>query len=207
VTGAAAALSLVCVTTTASADPFVITTGRLGFHQANFTEVDISGPHFAIRFVDSPETFGLPGLLIEHADPLAPSLPVSGHVLLPLSGPLILNDALLSLRTLDLTFEGNSAATVLNNCSFGPCISSATGPFRLSGELTALFDDGTVFRHALTGRGIATVGFELPDEFDPARAFAIYTFASTTATPEPSTLLLLALGALGSRWRTPRSRS
>ena len=85
-----AVFGIVLLPALASAEPFAITGGHLGFRwNASVDFVGLSGPDFAIPIADSnPEDFGLPGLDIEQADPLAKSFPVSGHMLLSASGPL-----------------------------------------------------------------------------------------------------------------------
>jgi hypothetical protein len=206
---AAATLCFLVVAVSAGADPLVITSGILGFRSQSSIQVDVSGPGFALGFADTnPEDFGLPGLLIEHADPLSATLPVSGHILINLSAQLTLRDRPLPdccQVLVDLTFQGNSPQS--RSTQGG---TSATGPFRVSGELRAFRGDAEdlneVFRKALVGSGTATVGFFLPGGDDPPRPFATYTFESAAATPEPGTLLLLTSGAVGVPWRIYRSR-
>src|SRR6476620_4295939 len=89
-----AVFGIVLLPAIASAEPFAITGGHLGFRwNASVDFVGLSGPDFAIPIADSnPEDFGLPGLDIEQTDPLAKTFPVSGHMLLRASGPLTLTE-------------------------------------------------------------------------------------------------------------------
>jgi hypothetical protein len=162
----------------------------------------------------NPEEFGLPGLAIEHANPFAKTLPVSGRIQLNLSARLILTGhpepegggSVL----FDLMFTGPSAVSHPINGACPECpVISATAPFRLTGVLTAegFQDPAGVFRHDVVGNGTATVGFFREFGTDALRPFATYDFASAAATPEPGTLMLLASGVVWVARRKCRVRS
>lgn len=194
------------VASAAHAEPFVVTTGAFTFAWEDGANVNVSGPAFSIHNTDSnPEEFGVPGLAVESADPFAPMLPLGGHIIPAASGGFTLTDGTLdSIGSLffDLTFEADSALSRRTSVPGFPgdptCVDSclrisATGPFRLSGQLT--FVDGfsnLIFERELTGTGIATVGFT--ERFGGLRPFAVYEFGSPVPTPEPSAMLLLTSG-------------
>jgi hypothetical protein len=199
-----ATLSLVLVAAAASAEPFTITSGSFAFRWDSSVPVEVSGPAFRVTNADTnPEDFGLPGLAMEHASPSASTLPVSGHTQLNLSARLILTGPppveLLDGVLFDLTFTGPSAVARMTNetCAFCPVI-SATAPFHLTGVLTAgVNSPGGVFRRDIVGNGTATVGFFRELGTGTLRPFATYNFApTTTPTPEPGSLMLLASGGV-----------
>jgi hypothetical protein len=202
---AIAALSLLLVATVASADPFAITSGSFAFRWNGSIPVEVSGPAFRVTNADTkPEDFGLPGLAMEHADPLATTLPVSGHIQLNLDARLILTghpEPEGSGVLFDLMFTGPSAIShpitgACPNPRAGCTVISATAPFRVTGLLTgeAFQDPAGVFRHDIVGNGTATVGFFREFGTDALRPFATYDFAPAAPTPEPGSLVLLASG-------------
>lgn len=196
---------IVLVPACTSAEPFAITAGRLGFGwDSSIDFVGISGPDFSVPIADSnPEDFGLPGLDIEHLAPSAGTLPVSGHMVMSVSGPVTVGGEQLSdvyYMLFDLTFTGNAVSAQATDDG-----SAGTGPFRATGLLTLVsYSFEPVFQHAVTGQGLATVGFRPFYRDGTLRPFATYVF-EPTVTPEPGTLLLAACG-LGAFLRTARSR-
>ena len=199
---AIATLSLLLVARVVSADPFTITSGSFAFRWNGSVPVEVSGPAFRLTNADTnPEDFGLPGLDIEHADAFADTFPVSGHIQLDLSARLILaghpEPESGGSVLFDLVFTGQSAAShpIFGACAGCPVI-SATAPFQLTGDLTAegFQDPDGVFRHAVAGSGLATVGFFREVGTGELRPFATYDFAPASATPEPGSLVLLASG-------------
>jgi PEP-CTERM motif-containing protein len=207
---AGAAAFLVSSAGVVRADPFIITSGQFSTSD-NGAGINVLGPGFSIGNADSnPEEPGVGGLAIGRTNPSAKAFPVSGHIRPNFSGRLSIAGAPDFFGTLqfDFRFTGNAAPAVPverepGSC-FVPCSEiAATGPFRLSGELNA----SNGFHTTLTGGGIATVGFVLLDfEGEPPHPFASFAFSPVAPTPEPTTLVLLALGA-GIIWRTRRSES
>lgn len=209
------ALAILPLSARASADPLLVTGGSFHFSWEGSAGVEVSGPHFMIRFADSnPEEFGVPGLAIEHADPYAATYPLGGHILPNANGRLTLLDGSLpdDYYTLqfDLSFDAGSAAvqTGVGTCFSGECPRTfATGPFQLSGDFTTFSGEiGSRFpvQRTLVGHGLATVGFLFPAGEAP-RPYAIYDFDAAATTPEPATLLLMATALMTGYRRTPRS--
>ena len=200
--GATAVLALLFATS-AAAEPFRVTSGSFAFRWEGSVPVEVSGPDFRVTNADTnPEDFGLPGLAMEHADPSAMALPVSGHIQLNLSARLILTGDTEPAEggdvLFDLLFSGPPGISHATGESCSGCAAIvATAPFRMTGVLTASgFDDPAgVFRHEIVGSGTATVGFFREVGTDTLRPFATYDFAPAAATPEPGTLMLLASGA------------
>lgn len=94
-------------------------------------------------------------------------------------------------------------------------VAEAVAPFVFNGVVTAFAHDDLdghvpLFSVALTGQGTVTLGFE---DFDGNSAlsgsFVRYSFAAApvTATPEPSTLLLLGTAAAGLARRARRNQT
>ena len=199
-------LLVLLLATTASADPLLITDGYFRFLFDGAAAVEISGPAFSFGNADSnPEEFGVPGLAIETADPFGATLPVGGHTRPNFNGRLAVNgsgvDSYYTIQ-FDLNFLGGSAVAQPLDIG-GSCVPwgdrcaavSASAPFQLSGTLiTQGFEREELSRLSLTGSGVATVGFLLPDGAAP-RAFAEYRFLPPTPVPEPNTLVLVMSGA------------
>jgi hypothetical protein len=197
---------------TAVAEPFRITSGSFRFSSGP-AEVNVSGPDFSLFSGETgTDEFGIPGLAFEGADPFAKTLPLSGHVVFDSSGRLTVTDGSVVAGVLfDVFFDAGSADTAVGACPaslFTFVCTVATGPFKMTGRLVALGPSGErIFERALTGGGIATVGF-----FDLAGGrpspFAEYRFEAAAPTPEPGTLLLVLCGVLGlrSKFRTPKLR-
>jgi hypothetical protein len=202
----AVTLSCLLLAVSADAEPFRITSGTFRFASGP-ANANVSGPDFSLFFGETgTDEFGIPGLALARADPFANALPLSGHVVFDSHGRFAVADGslrdLVDLIIFDLIFEADSADTTVGPCPFpvaspGPVCTVATGPFRLTGQLTAFraFSGEQVLQRALTGSGIATVGFLFRD-FGPD-PFAIFRFEPAAPTPEPGTLLLVLCGALG----------
>jgi hypothetical protein len=211
------ALPFVLIAAPARAEPFRVTGGIFSFGDG--AGVNVSGPAFFVHNTDSnPEDFGVPGLAIEHADPFAGVLPLGGHIIADASGGLTLTDGSLDSvgeLVFDLTFDAGPALahrTTLPGdpfdpgCRAGCAVISATGPFRLSGQLT-FFDafSDVVFQRPLAGTGMATLGFR--ESFGVMVPFANYRFEAVAPTPEPGTLLLVTSGAVAVLMRRRRNCS
>jgi hypothetical protein len=198
---ACACVAVLLFSATARADPLLVTGGAFSFALDSGAGMEVSGPAFSIRYADSnPEEFGVPGLAIERADPLAGMLPLYGHIRPNASATFTLADGSLEGAyqiQFDLNFLAGSALSHLTQTGTcvpfgGPCTQVlATGPFQLSGEMIvyAAYSGEQVFRRPLVGSGIATAGFIFGEE--APRPFAIYRF-QPAAVPEPGTLLLFA---------------
>jgi len=198
----AAMLSLLLIASSAAAEPFAITSGAFTFVFNSSSFVEVGGPQFLVTNGDTnPEEFGLPGLALEHANPFATTLPVSGRIQVNLSARLLLTGhpepEFGSSVLFDLMFNGPAAVAHQTDAACEGCLVIAgTSPFRVTGVLTAQgFDDPPgIFRRDVAGSGTATVGFFREFGTDTLRPFANFEFAPTAPTPEPASLMLLAAG-------------
>ena len=138
----AAMLSLLLIASSAAAEPFAITSGAFTFVFNSSSFVEVGGPQFLVTNGDTnPEEFGLPGLALEHANPFATTLPVSGRIQVNLSARLLLTGhpepEFGSSVLFDLMFNGPAAVAHPTDAACEGCLVIAgTSPFRVTGVLT-----------------------------------------------------------------------
>jgi hypothetical protein len=210
--------SLFSLPSAVQADPLQVTGGGLSLDFEGYILV-FTGSDFLLRHAPDPTNLGLfiPSIAVPdscficHAgDQLNQSFTTPGVEYLGIGDATIggtTYDDVTFRGTLDFRAEPVTLPAGLPDGSFF----TASAPFVFNGEVAGFRGETELFRLPLFGNGAVSSGFFLFDgRFIPEEGEEpLFLFDDVVATPEPSTLTLVALGIAGvvrARW-TPKKRA